>query len=198
MICSLYPNYIQEFETLISEYFGCPFMNIPSDILGYYCNLDAFYTLQIYLARKDTYSEEAFQTFLDNSRLGARLHSSGLYIDEPYRLRYQKECHKMMAWGITYTATARCMIKMKKHSKLMADIKKYNQTCRILLENNNFFNGNSLEITKFILTNNIDSMDAYETGLNEGSLLMTYGENFAEKFIDIVKESMIETKFKGK
>lgn len=198
MICSLYPNYIQEFETLISEYFGCPFMNIPSDILGYYCNLDAFYTLQIYLARKDTYSEEAFQTFLDNSRLGARLHSSGLYIDEPYRLRYQKECHKMMAWGITYTATARCMIKMKKHSKLMADIKKYNQTCRILLENNNFFNGNSLEITKFILTNNIDSMDAYETGLNEWSLLMTYGENFAEKFIDIVKESMIETKFKGK
>lgn len=88
--------------------------------------------------------------------------------------------------------------KNEKHSKLMADIKKYNQTCRILLENNNFFNGNSLEITKFILTNNIDSMDAYETGLNEGSLLMTYGENFAEKFIDIVKESMIETKFKGK
>ena len=84
-----------------------------------------------YLARKDTYSEEAFQTFLDNSRLGARLHSSGLYIDEPYRLRYQKECHKMMAWGITYTATARCMIKMKKHSKLMADIKKYNQIFKL-------------------------------------------------------------------
>jgi len=197
-ICSLYPDYIQEFETLISEYWGCPFMNIPSDILGFYCNLDAFYTLQIYLQRRNTYSEEAFQTFLDNSRLGARLHSSGLYIDEPYRLRYQKECHRMMAWGITYTATARCKIKMEKHSRLMANIKKYNQTCRILLENNKFFNGNSIEITKYLLTSNLDSLDAYETGIDEGMLLMTYGQDFAEKFLDIIRESIAESKFKGK
>lgn len=197
-ICSRYPNYIQEFELLISEYWGYPFMNIPSDILGYYCNLDAFYTLQIYLARKDIYSEEAFQTFLDNSRLGARLHASGLYIDEPYRLKYQKECHRMMAWGITYTATARCKIKMEKHSKLMANIKKYNQTSRILLENNKFFNGNPVEITKFLLTDNLDCIDAYDTGIDEGKLLMTYGQVFAEDFIDIVKTSMTEVKFKGK
>lgn len=64
MICSLYPNYIQEFEILISEYFGCPFMNIPSDILGYYCNLDAFYTLQIYLARKIRILKKPFKPFL--------------------------------------------------------------------------------------------------------------------------------------
>lgn len=197
-ICSLYPNYISEFELLISEYWGCPFMNIPSDILGYYCNLDAFYTLQIYLARKNVYSEEAFQTFLDNSRLGARLHSSGLYIDEPYRLRYQKECHRLMAWGITYTATARCKIKMSKHSKLMADIKKYNKICKLLLESNKFFNGNSLEITKFLLVDNLDLMDASEIGIDEGKLLITYGQEFAEKFIDIIKTSIIESKFKGK
>lgn len=197
-ICSRYPNYIQEFELLISEYWGCPFMNIPSEILGYYCNLDAFYTLQIYLARKDVYSKEAFQTFLDNSRLGARLHASGLYIDEPYRLKYQKECHRLMAWGITYTATARCRIKMDKHSKLMANVKKYNKASRVLLEKNSFFNGDSLEITKFLLTENIDSFDSYDTGIDEGKLLMTYGQEFAENFMDIVRSSMEETKFKGK
>lgn len=197
-ICELYPNYISEFELLISEYWGCPFMNIPSDILGYYCNLDAFYTLMIYEERKKEYSEEAFQTFLDNARLGARLHSSGLYIDEPYRLKYRDESHKMMAWGITYCATARCKIKMNLHSQKMREIKKFNPTCKLLLEKGKFFNGDATEITKYLLTSNIDTMDAYDTGLNEGRLLLSYGEGFSNIFLDIVKESMKEAKVKGK
>ena len=197
-ICRLYPSHIDEFERLIQEYWGFPFMCIPSDILGYYCNLDSFYTLMIYKSRENTYSKEAFQTFLDNIRLGARLHSSGLYIDEDYRLKYQEECHKMMAWGITYCATARCKIKMDKHAKLMAAIEKYNPLCELLLKNEKFFNGNTTEIVKAILMENIDTMDSYETGINEGLLLMNYGPDFAEMFIEITKESMREIKFKGK
>lgn len=197
-ICRLYPSHIDEFERLIQEYWGFPFMCIPSDILGYYCNLDSFYTLMIYKSRENMYSKEAFQTFLDNIRLGARLHSSGLYIDEDYRLKYQEECHKMMAWGITYCATARCKIKMDKHAKLMAAIEKYNPLCELLLKKEKFFNGNTTEIVKAILMENIDTMDSYETGINEGLLLMNYGPDFAEMFIEITKESMKEIKFKGK
>lgn len=197
-ICRLYPSHIDEFERLIQEYWGFPFMCIPSDILGYYCNLDSFYTLMIYKIRENTYSKEAFQTFLDNIRLGARLHSSGLYIDEDYRLKYQGECHKMMAWGITYCATARCKIKMDKHAELMAAIEKYNPLCELLLKKEKFFNGNTTEIVKAILMENIDTMDSYETGINEGLLLMNYGPDFAEMFIEITKESMKEIKFKGK
>lgn len=197
-ICRLYPSHIDEFERLIQEYWEFPFMCIPSDILGYYCNLDSFYTLMIYKSRENMYSKEAFQTFLDNIRLGARLHSSGLYIDEDYRLKYQEECHKMMAWGITYCATARCKIKMDKHAKLMAAIEKYNPLCELLLKKEKFFNGNTTEIVKAILMENIDTMDSYETGINEGLLLMNYGPDFAEMFIEITKESMKEIKFKGK
>lgn len=197
-ICRLYPSHIDEFERLIQEYWGFPFMCIPSDILGYYCNLDSFYTLMIYKSRENTYSKEAFQTFLDNIRLGARLHSSGLYIDEDYRLKYQEECHKMMAWGITYCATARCKIKMDKHAKLMAAIERYNPLCELLLKKEKFFNGNTTEIVKAILMENIDTIDSYETGINEGLLLMNYGPDFAEMFIEITKESMKEIKFKGK
>ena len=197
-ICKLYPEYIEEFENLITYYWGFPFMCIPSDILGYYCNLDAFYTLMIYKVRENVYSKEAFQTFLDNIRLGARLHSSGLYIDEEYRLRYQKECHKMMAWGITYCATARCKIKMNKHAKLMASLKKYNPLCQILLKKGKFFNGDTVEISKNILLENIDTLDSYDSGINEGNILIEYGSDFANIFIDIVKESMKEIKFKGK
>lgn len=197
-ICKLYPSYIGEFENLIREYWGFPYMCIPSDILGYYCNLDAYYTLLIYKMREKVYSKEAFQTFLDNIRLGARLHSGGLYIDEDYRLKYQSECHKMMAWGITYCATARCKIKMDKHSKLMSSIKKYNPFCKLLLEKEKFFNGNVQEIVKSILLENIDELDTSETGVDEGKILINYGVDFAEVFMSLVKESMAEIKFKGK
>lgn len=197
-ICELYPDYILEFEKLIQDYWGFPFMCIPSDILGYYCNLDSFYTLMIYKERENMYSKEAFQTFLDNIRLGARLHSSGLYIDEDYRLRYQKECHRMMAWGITYCATARCKIKMDKHAKLMASLEKYNSLAKKLIEKGKFFNGDTGEIAKSILLDNIDTMDSYDTGINEGNLVMEYGVEFATIFVDTVRESMKEIKFKGK
>lgn len=197
-LCHRYPNYIDEFERLILEYWGNPFMCIPSDILGYYCNLDAFYTLMIAVTKKREYTEECINTFLDNIRLACRLHSSGLYIDEDYRLKYQHECHKMMAWGITYCAMARCKIKMDKHQRKMANINKFNPVCKKLLDTGNFFNGNEIEITKKILLDNIDTMDAYDTGINEGSLLMTYGPDFAEKFMDIVRDSMKECKMKKK
>lgn len=197
-LCKRYPNYIQEFEQLILEYWGNPFMCIPSDILGYYCNLDSFYTLMIYEERKDMYSQEAINVFLDNARLGARLHSSGLYIDEEYRLKYQHECHKMMAWGITYCAMARCWIKMEKHKNKMANINKYNPICKKLLDLRMFYNGDAIEITKNLLIKYVDIMEAYESGLNEGELLMTFGDKFAEDFINIVQESKTEIKFKAK
>lgn len=197
-LCKIYPDYIEEFEQLILEYWGNPFMCIPSNILGYYCNLDSFYTLMIYEERKNAYSEEAIQVFLDNIRLGCRLHSSGLYIDEDYRLMYQKECHKMMAWGITYCAMSRCWIKMEKHKARMANINRYNPVCRKLLDMRMFYNGDSLEITKNLLVKYLDTMDAYDSGINEGALLMDFGDKFAIDFLNIVEESKKEIKFKTK
>lgn len=197
-ICKRYPGYVQEFESLIAEYWGNPFMCIPSEILGYYCNLDAFYTLMIYETKKTEYSKKAIDTFCDNLRLAARLHSCGIPKWEEYRLEYQKYCKEQMAWGITYCAEARCKIKMDKHQKLMEDINKYSPACRVLLEKGKFFSGNPVEIVKNIMVDHLDTMDAYDTGLNEGSLLMTFGDDFAGDFMNILRESMAEIKFKGK
>lgn len=197
-IIEMFPNYEAEFERLILKYWGSPFMNIPSDILGYYCNLDAFYTLQIYLQKKDEYSEEAWNVFLDNTRLGCRLHSTGLYINEDFRYKYKLECEKMMAWGITYTATARCRIKMKLLEGGAADITKYPPMCKLLLENDKFYSGDVMQILKNIFIEYSDESDSFETGVDEGLLLMNLGADFAEGFMDIVKEAMTETDFKGK
>lgn len=197
-ICSRYPKYIQEFERLILEYWGNPFMCIPSDILGYYCNLDAFYTLMLYEARKNMYTQKAIDTFLDNLRLAARLHSCGIPKWEEYRKEYEVYCEEQMVWGITYCASARCMIKMQKHQKKMANIQNYSPICQKLLRDNKFFNGDPLLITKDILSSHIDELDTYPTGLNEGALVMEYGEDFAEKFLEIVRNAMVETKMKTK
>lgn len=193
-----YPSYREEFEALINEYWGNPFMCIPSQILGYYCNLDAFYTLMLYYYRKDIYTEQAINTFLDNLRLACRLHSCGIPKWEEFRSQYSEYCKEMMAWGITYCATARCKIKMEKHQANMANINKYNKTSQKLLREGNFFNGNEVEITKYLLSNNIDTMDCYDTGLNEGALLLAYDDTFADQFINIVKDAMVEVKMKTK
>lgn len=197
-ICRRYPNYISQFEELINDYFGQPFVNIPSDILGYYCNLDAFYTLMIHLEKKGQYTEKCVNVFLDNLRLGARLHSCGMYKDEAFRLRYDEECSRMMAFGITYCATARCKYKIEQHEKKANKLSKYNKHCQRLLERSEFFNGNVIEIMKHILSNNVDTNNTNDLGLNEGQLLLSYGAEFAEFILDTVQEVWLLLKEKGK
>lgn len=197
LICR-YPQYESEFRSLILEYWGNAFMCIPSEILGYYCNLDAFYTLMIYKKRQNDYSQDCWNVNLDNIRLGCRLMSSGLYIDEPFRAKYENYCHEMMAWGITYCAIARCYVKMQKHQALANNIKRYKPVAVKLLEDGQFYQGDIMEITKNLLYNNLDTMDTTETGLNEGKIAMKFGDKFASELVDIVKAAMCEVKMKGK
>lgn len=192
-ICSRYPDYIEEFERLIGEYWGMPYMNIPSDILGFYCNLDSFYTLMIYEVTKDQFPVDAWNTFFDNARLAVRLHSSGLYIDKPFRLRYEKESLKMMAWGITYCSCVWTYLRKKELEKYTRYLGKLHPVVKKLVESSKFFSGNLVEVVKNILKENIDTMDAYELGINEGSLLMEYGPDFAADFVDRIRLRMEES-----
>lgn len=192
-ICARYPDYVDEFRKLMSLYFGNEFLVIPSEILGKYCNLDAFYTLMIHLTEKHLYTDKAREVFLDNLRLACRLHSCGMPKDEEYRKAYEQYCKEQSAFGITYCAMARCYYKMEKHKKLMANIDKYSPIAKKLLYSNKFFNGDPILITKDILVNNVDELDTYELGLNEGKLLMEYGPDFAEKFIEYTREAMEES-----
>jgi hypothetical protein len=197
-ICAKYPDYIEEFKALVEKYFGNAFLNMPADILGYYCNLDAFYTLQIHEENKGRYTDECRETYLDNQRLGARLHQGGMYKDENFRLLYDSYCSHQIAYGITYAATVRCKMKMEKHKKKANSLKSYSAFAKRLLSRSEFHLGNTVEIAKDILGKNIDTMDSTDTGLDEGKLLLIYGSTFAEGFLDIVKEAMTETKYKGK
>jgi hypothetical protein len=193
-----YPDDIDEMKNLMLEYWGQAFMVPSSRLLGYYCCLDALHTLMIYETKRELYSEDCWKVNLDNTRLGSRLMASGLYIDEDFRQKYEGYCKEQMAWSITYCAMARCWVKMEKHKVLATNIKRYKPEAVKLMEANKFHGGDAVEIAKEILLDHIDTMDAYDTGVNEGKLVMTFGVTFAERFMDVIRKSMQEVKMKVK
>ena len=197
-VCRLYPDYVEDFKKLIESNFGNPFLNMPSEILGKYCCLDSFYTVLIHLENKNRYSDLCRETLLNNQRIYSRNSRSGLYINDRYRLEYTNYSEKMMLWGILYCATYRCYRAIQKHSKGAASLKKYPDIAQKLMSRNEFYNGDPGLITKNLLAQNVDLSDTYETGLDEGMLVMKYGQGFAKELLKITKESMTEVKFKGK
>lgn len=197
-ICRMYPEYVDEFKSLVLENFGNPFLNMPSDILGKYCCLDSFYTVLIHLENKNRYTDLCRETFLNNQRIYSRNSRAGLYTDDEYIEEYSKYAKKMMLWGILYMASYRCYMKIQKHTPKAAKIDKYPEMAKILLEKNEFYQGNTQDIAKNILAQNVDTTDCYDTGLDEGGMVFKYGQKFTAGFIQIVKDSMTEIKFKGK
>lgn len=197
-ICQRYPDYVDEFKQLVLENFGNPFLNMPSDILGKYCCLDAFYTVLIPIENKHRYSELCIETFLNNQRIYSRNSRAGLYTDDGYIEKYSKYSRQMMLWGILYMASYRCYLKIQKHQTKAAKIERYPVNTRVLLERNEFYQGVPGEIAKNVLAQNVDLNDIYDSGLDEGGLVFKYGQKFAAGLVGLVKEAMVETKFKGK
>jgi hypothetical protein len=197
-IKTLYPGYDDEFRRLVNENFGNPFLNMPADILGKYCCLDSFYTVLIAMENLPRYSALCHETFQNNLRIFSSIERGGLYIDDDYVKKYESYCHQQMLWGISYAATYRCFKKIEKHQKKAAKIEKYPEFSKMLLEKGEFCNGDPSLIARNLLAQNVDSFDNYETGLDEGGLVMKYGNKFASGFVNIVKSCMLETKFKGK
>lgn len=194
-ICQLYPDYIQEFEVLIERFQGNQFMCIPSDILGKYCNLDAIFTLWIHLANRSRFTEKCNDTYQDNIRLGARLARGGMYKDENFRQIYNKECDKMMAYGITYSALVRLTYQMNALEKRVKVIHRYHPLVQSLMKRGEFHGGDIVEISKYLLSKNLD--DTSTSGLSSGSLMMKYGEDNSNLIVRLFEEAKVNAKFKG-
>lgn len=197
-IVSRYPDFIDDFRHLIENprNFGNPFMCIPSEILGEYCCRDAYYTGLVPLELAGKYSDLCVSTYQGNLSLGHKLMRGGLYIDDEFRLRYDKYCDQMMLSGILFCAQYMTSIKMEKHKKKANKLSSYPPLCQTLINRGEFYLGDIKEITKTILSKN--TSDATETGLDDGRLLLNYGQDFAEWLIDLAKTKMAEIKFKGK
>lgn len=180
-ISKKYPGYVDEFKRLITEHWGNSYRNIPGDILGYYCNLDAGYTLMINEYLKGKYSEVCKGVYMDNARLGARLHSGGMYKDEGYRTKYYTECHRMMAYGMIYSATILSKLKID-HYKDSIDLNEMedqlSDSVKLLLRRNEIFKGDLKSVARHIILNNLDPDSP--TGMNDNQIIATYGMELYE------------------
>lgn len=191
-ICKRYPGYVEEFRLLIRENFGNTFCNIPSAILGFYCTYDAYNTLMIRRILKDSYSDLCVNIYLDNIRLGARLHSGGMYKDLDYHARYQEQCLDLMAYGITYAATAYSKLKEAYYAQITKDIDKYNDSAKLLLGRGEMFrdkegNVDVSKIVKHIISNNLNEL--YDSGLDEPVIYEVYGEDIYTALVEGLKDT---------
>ena len=197
-IRTLYPGYDDEFRRLVNENFGNPFLNMPADILGKYCCLDSFYTVLIAMENLPRYSPLCHETFQNNLHIYSMTERGGLFIDDDYRKKYERYCEKMMLWGILYVSTYRVKREYEILKGKAANINKYPKFSKLLIEKGEFCGGDPALISRNLLAQNVDPYDNYDTGLDEGNLVMKYGNEFASRLVDIVKESIEDTKFKGK
>lgn len=90
-----------EFRRLIKQSWGDCFGAIPSNILGKYCCQDAYYTLLI-RQRSDElgYTDDAWNCFSHNLRLGAHLNIDGCFVNhEEFEFQHYV-CHTINAYGV--------------------------------------------------------------------------------------------------
>lgn len=147
----------------------------------------AYHTLEIRDLLRDDYTKTCVDIYLDNVRLGASLHSGGMYKDVEYHARYQEQCNVMMAYGITYSATVYCKLQLDYLRGITKDVDKYNDSCKLLLGRGEFMKGDVIKIAKHIISNNLSEL--YESGLDEPKIYEVYGETIYNALVEGLKDT---------
>lgn len=91
---------IPEAMELAKESFMNPFMCIPSEILGTYCNVDSYSTLELARYMRDKYSKACIDVFTANLRFHVYLNSTGNFIDSQEYKRQKDIANKASNWGM--------------------------------------------------------------------------------------------------
>lgn len=175
----LFPGNEQEFHRLVKKYWGDIFGGIPSEILGKYCCRDAYYTLLLRLKSDEIgYTDDAWNCFNSNLRLGAHLNMNGAYIDEDYRRWMHKVGHNICAYGALNMSKVYVKMEMEKLGDFeMVEIP---EITNMLKKGLDFTN--SKEFLKFFLDEN------YETGINMELAYEIMGPELTELVIEIIKQ----------
>jgi len=165
-------------------YWGNPYACVPTDILGYYCCFDAFYTKHIYNCVKSNYHEDAIEIYNNNIKLGARLGSVGIVKDEQARQDYVEKANLMLAISAFHCIHFHFKFELErwdseaKPYKLVADFDEVTQT---LIEAN-IYNPNVNHMAKGILAKYSD--ERFEEGIDTNRIVQDLGH----EVLDLVLE----------
>lgn len=88
---------------LAAKSFMNPFLCIPAKILGSYCNVDSYSTLELARYMRNRYSKACIDVFTANLRFHVYLNSTGNFIDSQEYKRQKDVANKASNWGMLLT-----------------------------------------------------------------------------------------------
>jgi hypothetical protein len=91
---------VAEAKELAKDSFMNPLLCIPPKILGRYCNIDSYSTVQLIVYCRSKYSKECIETFSANIRYSTYLDISGNFIDSNEFRRQRSVANKASNWGM--------------------------------------------------------------------------------------------------
>lgn len=91
---------IDEAKRLAAKSFMNPFMCIPYNILGKYCNIDSYSTAALAMYMYDKYSGTCVEVFASNLRFKTYLDETGNYIDGNELKRQREVANKSSNWAM--------------------------------------------------------------------------------------------------
>jgi hypothetical protein len=94
---------VAEAIKLAKSSFMNPFLCIPDKILGKYCNIDSYSTLELARYMRGKYSKDCIEIFTANLRFHVYLGATGNYIDVKEYNRQKSVANKASNWGMLVT-----------------------------------------------------------------------------------------------
>lgn len=94
---------VAEAKKLAAKSFANPFLCIPAKILGKYCNVDSYSTLELARYMRSRYSKECIEVFSANLRYKVYLDATGNFVDGLELRRQRDIANKTSNWGMLLT-----------------------------------------------------------------------------------------------
>lgn len=85
---------------LAKKSFMNPFLCIPAEILGKYCNVDSYSTMELARYMRERFSKECIDVFTANLRFHVFLNATGNFIDGDEYKRQKSIANKASNWGM--------------------------------------------------------------------------------------------------
>lgn len=183
-LTSKFPTQEDEIILKIKEEWGNQFAAIPADILGHYCCLDAFYTLQIGLYTIGKYSMNCIDAYNGNIQLGARLQTVGIFKDVEVYDDYKLRTEKYLSWAVFHCVRYHYLKRRSELSGKVNDYNLYPSNIKRLIEHGLYME-NNIDLGKTIMATCAN--ENYEFGLDENKLIEILGVEGRDEVLQRVK-----------
>lgn len=162
---------VEEAKDLASRSFMNPFLCIPPSILGTYCNIDSYVTMELARYIKSTYSTECIEVFTSNLRFHVYLGISGNFIDTQELKRQKLLASSASNWGMICLYQFVTDIEIKEFREAhdldtLTEVTKGSEIFNWCLMNNISYTDNKVEMLQRIINHCYDYNSEWQVNIN--------------------------------